>query len=89
LLDQAVVAAAAADPALRAQHVAAELEHRARVVVEAAHQQRVQRVGDSEVVQQSTHGGKVFSTGIAEVVRDLGRVCLEGLARLVLAIEQA
>ena len=41
-----VVAAAAADAALRAERVAAELEHRARVVVEAAHQARVEHVVD-------------------------------------------
>ena len=40
LLDQPVVAPAAADAALGAERVARELEDRARVVVEAAHQRR-------------------------------------------------
>ena len=44
LLDQAVVAAAAADARLRAERVAGELEHRARVVVEPAHERRVELV---------------------------------------------
>ena len=38
LLDQPVVAAAAADAGLRAERVGRELEHRARVVVEPAHE---------------------------------------------------
>ena len=41
-----VVAPAAADAALRAERVGAELEHRARVVVEPAHQPRVELVVD-------------------------------------------
>jgi hypothetical protein len=40
LLDQAVVAAAAADRALRADRLVDELERGARVVVEAAHERR-------------------------------------------------
>ena len=46
LLDQAVVAAAAADLRLGAERVADEGEDRARVVVEAADQGRVDLVGD-------------------------------------------
>jgi len=47
LLDQAVVAAAAADLRLGAEAVADEGEDRPRVVVEAAHQGAVEGVGDS------------------------------------------
>ena len=46
-LDEPVVAAAAADPGLGAEPVAGELEDRARVVVEAADERAVERVGDA------------------------------------------
>ena len=44
LLDQAVVAPAAAERRLRAEPLGLELEHRARVVVEPAHERRVDLV---------------------------------------------
>ena len=47
LLEQAVVAAAAADRALRAEAVGDPLEHGEVVVVEAAHQARIDAVGDA------------------------------------------
>ncbi len=50
-LDQAVVAAAAADGALGPQVVAGELEDGHRVVVEAAHEGRVLLVGDPQPVE--------------------------------------
>src|SRR3712207_9418588 len=54
LLDQAVVAPAAADAALGAQRVRGELEHRARVVVEAADERRVDLVGHLDRDRKST-----------------------------------
>ena len=51
LLDQAVVAAAAADRRLRAVLGADELEGRARVVVEPAHERRHELVGDAVGVE--------------------------------------
>ena len=47
LLDQAVVAAAAADARLRAERVGGELEHGPRVVVEAAHERRIELVAEA------------------------------------------
>ncbi len=51
LLDQAVVAAAAADGRLRADRLVHELERRARVVVEAAHERRHELVRDAVGVE--------------------------------------
>ena len=52
LLDEAVVAPAAADAALRAERVARELEDRARVVVQPAHERVVDLVGQLDGVEQ-------------------------------------
>ena len=56
LLDQPVVAAAAADAGLRAERVGGELEHGARVVVEPAHERVVDLVGLADAVEQRAHG---------------------------------
>ena len=89
-LDQAVVAAAAADGALGAEAVAGELEDRHRVVVEAAHQGRVLLVGDPEAGRgpSSTRSrcasaaGERWSSSVGAPRHDLGD------AR-VLGVEQA
>ena len=60
LLDQAVVAAAAADLRLRAERVADEREDRPRVVVEAADQGRVELVVDPGRVEQRPDLGEVL-----------------------------
>jgi hypothetical protein len=52
LLDQAVVAAAGADRALRAELVGHPLEHGEVVVVQAAHQARVDAIGNAGVLEQ-------------------------------------
>ncbi len=59
-LDQPVVAPAAADARLRAERVGGELEERARVVVEAAHERRVDLVGDAGGVQERADLGEVL-----------------------------
>ena len=74
LLDQPVVAAAAADAALGAQRARLELEHRARVVVQAAHERGVDLVGHVGGVEQRAHGREVL-----EVV--VGRGGRAGAAR--------
>ena len=60
LLDQAVVAAAAADLRLRPERVADEGEDRPRVVVEAADQGRVDHVVDAGRVEQRPDLGEVL-----------------------------
>ena len=68
LLDEAVVAAAAADTGLRAERVARELEDRARVVVEPAHERRVDLVRQVGAVEQRAHGGEVLGVLTGETV---------------------
>ena len=60
LLDQAVVAAAAADTRLGAEGVGRELEHGPRVVVQAPDQRRVELVCQPGVVEQLSHPGEVL-----------------------------
>ena len=60
LLDQAVVAAAAAERRLRPQALGLELEHRARVVVEPAHERGIDLVGHPGLVEQRPHLGEVL-----------------------------
>ncbi len=58
--DQPVVAPTAAEGALGTQPRGLELEQRARVVVEPAHERRVDLVGDARVVEQRAHGREVL-----------------------------
>ena len=71
LLDQAVVATAAADTGLSAERVAGELEHGPRVVVQAADQRRIELVADAGVVEQRPD--------LREVLGVLGREAVEQL----------
>ena len=74
LLDETVVATAAADRVLRGvEHVALELERRTRVVVEAAHQPRRDLEVDPEHAQPGLHRLEVGRGGVGEVVADLRR----------------
>ena len=88
LLDQAVVAAAAADPGLCPERVAGELEQRARVVVEAADERRVDLVAEAGVVEQHPHlrrsarrprrrGGRAASGRRASISRVEGSLGVE------------
>src|SRR3954452_18280458 len=63
LLDQAVVAPATADPGLRPQPFAFELEDGARVVVQPANQGRVDLVGDAVAVEQLADRVEVLGIG--------------------------
>ena len=73
LLDQPVVAAAAAERGLGPQPLRLELEHRARVVVEPAHERGIDLVRDAGRVEQGAH--------LAEVLGVLGaRSCRSGAA---------
>src|SRR2546423_11362736 len=75
LLDEIVVAAAAADRRrLRALVRPDELERRARVVVEAAHECRLERVRDSVEVEVLADAREVLRALVAERVADLRRI---------------
>src|SRR5204862_2201922 len=74
LLDEPVVAAAAADRVLRADRLVLELEGRARVVVEPAHERRHELVADAERVEVLAHPREMFSALVAERVADLRRL---------------
>src|SRR4029453_12765491 len=88
-LDQAVVAAAAADSALRADCRVAELEGRAGVVVEAAHERRLELVRDADGVEQAAALGEVDSALLAERVADLRRIREQLLHPLALHVEHS
>ena len=60
-LDEPVVAPAAADARLRAERVGGELEDRARVVVEAAHERAVELVVDAGGVEPRADLGEVLA----------------------------
>ena len=73
-LDQAVVAAAAADRLLLALPTAdVELERGPRVVVEAAHEARLEAVGDAEGVEVAADRIEVRGAGGAQPVGDARR----------------
>ncbi len=68
LLDEAVIASTAADTALRAERVGGELEHGPGVVVETAHERRVELVGDAGDVEQLADLREVLGVLWAEVL---------------------
>ena len=88
-LGQAVVAAAAADGVLLALAPGdEELERRARVVVEAAHQPMVDDVAHAHRVEQVEHGAEVGTALVAQVVAALRRA-IGQVGRQVLVVEDA
>src|SRR5919199_4754909 len=87
LLDEVVVAAAAADRALRADRLVHELECRARVVVEPAHERRCELVADAVGVEVAAYGVEVLAAGVAERLADLWRVGERRLHPRVLDVE--
>ena len=89
LLDQAVVAAAAADLRLGAERVADEGEDRPRVVVEAADQGRVDLVGDAGGVEQRPDLGEVLGVLALEPLDDRRRARHHPPRPLVVGVEGA
>ena len=89
LLHEAIVAAAAADAALGAETVGVELERRARVVVEAAHEPEVQTRLQAGGAHKLEHRVEVLAAVRAQVVDDARRLVQHGAARLDLAVERA
>jgi hypothetical protein len=89
LLDQAVVAAAAADLRLRPEPVADEGEDRPRVVVEAADQVRVDDVGDAGGVEQRPHLGEVLGVLPLQPLDDRRRARHHAPRPLIVGVEGA
>ena len=90
LLDEAVVAPAAADAALRAERVGGELEDGARVVVEAAHERRVDLVGDARPRRAArAPRAKCSASSSLELVEQPRRVCHHAPRALVVGVERA
>ena len=87
LLDDVVVAAAAADRALGSDRLVHELEGRARVVVEPAHERRLELVADAVRVEVAAHGVEVLAARVAQRLADLGRVGERRLHVRVLHVE--
>src|SRR5205823_1264022 len=89
LLDEVVVAAAAADRALRADRLVHELERRTRVVVEPADERRRELVAHAVGVEVAADGGEVLAAGVAERLADLRRVGERRLHLRALHVEDA
>ena len=86
---QAVVAAAAEQGVLRAQAAVRELEGGAGVVVEAAHQAVIARVGHAGGIERGGDGGEVGLGVFVERVGDLGQRVDDGLVFRNFAVEHA
>ncbi len=89
LLEEAVVATAAADRALRAEPVRHPLEHGEVVVVEAAHEARVDAVLEPGGVEDAPHRAEVRERVGAEEIDQPRRAFDHRLQRRVLAVEDA
>ena len=89
LLDQAVVAAAAAERRLGAEALGLELEHRARVVVEPAHERGVDLVRHPGPVEQRPHLGEVLGVVGASRSTQARRLRHHRLGAGVVGVERA
>ena len=89
-LGQPVVAPATAERLLLALGTGAvELPGGAGVVVEPAHQARLQLVGDAERVEVNANGGEVLGAGGTEPLDDARSVGVKGDQRFLLRVEEA
>src|SRR5580700_3332265 len=89
LLHQTVVATTAADTALRAERIGGELEHRARVVVQATHERVIELVGDTGGVQTGANLGEVLGVPRAEEVAQQRRGPHHAASAGMLGVERA
>ena len=87
LLDEPVVAPAAADHRVRVLLRPHELERGARVVVEPAHERRIEDVRHAEPVEPCAHLVEVRAAVVAERVADLRRVVERLAQRRILHVE--
>ncbi len=87
--DEIVVAPPGTDRTLGAEAVGDELEHREVVVVQAAHQARVDGVGDAVGVQDGAQAIEVGERLLAEEIHEPGRRIHHGLHRGVLGVQDA
>ncbi len=88
-LDQAVVAPAAAHAGLCPELVAGELEHRACVVIQPAHQGRVELVAQPGIVEQRADAREVLGVLGIEPVQELRRVAHNRLCTPVAGVERS
>ena len=89
LLDQAVVSAACADGALGAELVGDPLENGQIVVIQSAHQSRVDAIGNAGLLEQRLHAAEMLEGGLAKEIDQLRRTLDEFLHVRILAVENA
>ena len=88
-LAQAVVAAAAEQRILRTQSSMREFEGRPCVVIESAHQPRIQLVGDASGIERRSHGCKMVLRLLVKRIGDLGQRIDDRLILMHLAVQHA
>ena len=88
LFDEAIIATAAADCALRSERWILDLESGIRIVVEPAHELRVNGVGDSNSCEVGFQSFELLVATLAEIVRDDRRTDSRCFAALFLAVEK-
>lgn len=88
LFDEAVIAAAAADCALRSERWILNLESGIRIVVEPAHELRVDGVGDPKSCEVGFQSFELLVATLTEIVRDDRRTDSCRFAALFLAVEK-
>ncbi len=89
LRDQAVVTTAGTDGALRAELVGHPLEHGQVVVIQPAHQARVDPVGNRRILEQLLHALEMLQGFRAEVVDQLRCRLDQFLQRGILGVQDA
>ncbi len=85
--DQAIITTAGAHRALRAQRLGYPLEHGEVVIIEPAHQTRVDAVGNHRILEQLLDALKMLERCLAEKVDQLRRALDQHLHRRILGIQ--
>src|SRR5690606_16986976 len=87
LLNQAVVAAAGTDSTLGAETIGNPFENRQAVVVQPAHQTRVDHIGYTGSIQQAAQALEVCAGIIAQIIGQFRCIHQQRLGIRVLAVE--
>src|SRR5690606_4265774 len=89
LLDQAIVTAAGTDGTLGTELVGGPLEHGFAVVIETAHQRRIDRITQANTIEQLPQCGKMLLRLVVQIIRQHWRIDEQFTRSGILAVENS
>ncbi len=89
LADQPVIAATGADGTLGAELVGDPLEYRAAVIVQPAHQLRIDLIGDADGIESRLESFEMSARLLVEEIGERRRIRQQRLGLRILAVEDA